>query len=129
MLPGKVTRAEWHQSFSLDETYKFKTPTAKTIPALNNDLKFFLLQPSVRARSYLDRVLEELTLILLCPTFHYAVWTGHWLVRVSLWLTNSPSLAGYWKFNTSLQEIADFRDRLESLLQWALVGAVTGNKW
>ena len=42
MLPGEVTRAEWHQSFSLDEIYKFKTPTAKTIPALNNNLKFFL---------------------------------------------------------------------------------------
>ena len=44
MLPGEVTRAEWHQLFSLDEIYKFETPTAKTIPALNNDLKFFLLQ-------------------------------------------------------------------------------------
>ncbi len=43
MLPGEVTRAEWHQSFLLDEIYKFETPTAKTIPALNNDLKFFLL--------------------------------------------------------------------------------------
>ena len=42
MLPGEVTRAEWHQSFSLDEIYKFETPTAKTIPALNNNLKFFL---------------------------------------------------------------------------------------
>ena len=42
ILPGKVTRAEWHYSFSLDETYKFETPTAKTIPALNNNLKFFL---------------------------------------------------------------------------------------
>ena len=43
MLPREVTRAEWHQSFSFDEIYKFKTPTFKTIPALNNDLKFFLL--------------------------------------------------------------------------------------
>ena len=41
MLPRKVTRAEWHQSFSLDEIYKFETPTAKTISALNNNLKFF----------------------------------------------------------------------------------------
>ena len=32
--PGK-----WHQLFSLDEICKFETPTAKTIPALNNDLK------------------------------------------------------------------------------------------
>ena len=44
MLPGSPCRAEWHQSFSLDEIYKFETPTPKTIPALNNDLKFFLLQ-------------------------------------------------------------------------------------
>ena len=42
ILPGEVTWAEWHQSFSLDEIYKFETPTAKTIPALNNNLKFFL---------------------------------------------------------------------------------------
>ena len=35
-------RSEWHQSFSLDEVYKFVTPTAKTIPALNNNLKFSL---------------------------------------------------------------------------------------
>ena len=37
MLPGEVTQAEWHQSFSLAEIYKFET-----IPALNNNLKFFL---------------------------------------------------------------------------------------
>ena len=41
---GGGARAEWHRSFSLDEMYNFKTPTAKTIPALNNGLKFFLLQ-------------------------------------------------------------------------------------
>ena len=56
-------------------------------------------------------------------------WTDHKLVRVSLRLVNRPSLAGYWKFNTSLLEIWDFRDRLESLIQRALVGAVTGNRW
>ena len=39
MLPGEVTQEEWHQSFSLDEIYKFETPTAQT----SNDLKFFLL--------------------------------------------------------------------------------------
>ena len=43
ILPGEVTWAEWHWSFSLDEICKSKTPTAKTIPALNNDLKLFLL--------------------------------------------------------------------------------------
>ena len=56
-------------------------------------------------------------------------WTDHKLVRVSLRLANRPSLAGYWKFNTSLLEIRDFRDRLKSLIQQALVGAVTGNRW
>ena len=64
-----------------------------------------------------------------CPTFHFIAWTGHKLVRVSLRLANRPSLAGYWKFNTSLLEIRDFRDRLESLIQRALVGAVTENRW
>ena len=56
-------------------------------------------------------------------------WTDHKLVKVSLRLANRPSLAGYWKFNTSLVEILDFQDRLESLIKRALVGAVTGNRW
>ena len=56
-------------------------------------------------------------------------WTDHKLVRVSLRLANRLSLAGYWKFNTSLLEIRDFRERLESLIKRALVGAFTGNRW
>ena len=44
MLPGEVNRAEWHQLFSLDEICKFESPTAQIILALNNDLKYFLLQ-------------------------------------------------------------------------------------
>ena len=44
-------------------------------------------------------------------------------------LANRPSLAGYWKINTSLLEIRDFRDRLEPLIKRALVGVVTGNRW
>ena len=56
-------------------------------------------------------------------------WTEHKLIKVSLRLANRPSLAGYWKFNTSLQEIPDFRDRLESLIKRALVGAVTMIRW
>ena len=56
-------------------------------------------------------------------------WTDHKLIRVSLRLANRPILAGYWKFNTSLLEIRDFRDRLESLIKRELVGAVTGNRW
>ena len=61
--------------------------------------------------------------------FHDTAWTNHRLVRVSLRLVNRPSLASYWKFNTSLLEIWDFRDQLESLVQPAFVGTVTGNKW
>ena len=63
-----------------------------------------------------------------CPTFLYVARTDHRLLRVSQRQANRASLAGYKKFNTSLQEIQDFWDRLESLVQRALVGAVTGNK-
>ena len=87
--------------------------------------------PSAKVASYLDRVLVRRADIdfVSCPTFHLIACTDHKLVRVSLRLANRPSLAGYWKFNTSLLEIRDFRDRLESLIQRALVGAVTGNRW
>ena len=87
--------------------------------------------PSAKVGSYLDRVLVRRADIdfVSCPTFHLIAWTDHKLIRVSLRLANRPSLAGYWKFNTSLLEIRDFRDRLESLIQRALVGVVTGNRW
>ena len=87
--------------------------------------------PSAKIGSYLDRVLVRRadTDFVSCPTFHLMTWTDHKLIRVSLRLANRPSLAGYWKFNTSLLEIRDFRDRLESLIKRALVGAVTGNRW
>ena len=87
--------------------------------------------PSAKVGSYLDRVLVRRADIdfVSCPTFHLIAWTDHKRIRVSLRLANRPSLAGYWKFNTSLLEIRDFRDRLESLIQWALMGAVTGNRW
>ena len=86
---------------------------------------------SAKVVSYLDRVLVRRAYIdfVSCPTFHLIAWTDHKLIRVSLRLANRPSLAGYWKFNTSLLEIRDFRDRLESLIHRALVGAVTGNRW
>ena len=84
--------------------------------------------PSVRARSYLDSVLEELTDVT-CPTFHYVGQTHHRLVRVSLRFAKRPSLAGYWKLNASLLEIRDFQDRLESLIHWVLIGAFTSNIW
>ena len=66
--------------------------------------------------------------LVTCPTFHWLGQTDHKLVRVSLRLANRPSLASYWKFNTSLREIWDFRVRLENLIQRTLVGAVIGNK-
>ena len=77
--------------------------------------------------SYLDRVLVRIadSDFVCCPTFHLIAWTDHELVRVSLRLANRPNLAGYWKFNTSLLGI---RDQLESLIKWALEGAVTGNR-
>ena len=86
--------------------------------------------PSAKVGSYLDKVFVRRADIdfVSCPTFHLIVWTDHKLVRVSLRLANRPSLAGYWKFNTSLLEIRDFWDRLESLIKRVLVGAVTGNR-
>ena len=56
-------------------------------------------------------------------------WTDPKLVRVSLRFANRPSLAGYWKFKTSLLEIRNFQLQLESLIKRPLVGAVTGNRW
>ena len=85
--------------------------------------------PSVRTRSYQDSAFARSadTYFVKCPTFHYVAQTDHRRVRVSLRLADRPSLVGYWKFNTSLLEIRDFWDQLESLVQPALVGAVTGN--
>ena len=59
--------------------------------------------PSVRARSYLDRVLVRRadTDFVTGHTFLYVTHTDHRLVRVSLRLADRSSLAGYWKFNTS----------------------------
>ena len=87
--------------------------------------------PSAKVGFYLDRVLVRRADIdfVCCPTFHLIAWTHHKLARVSLRLADRPSLAGYWKFNTSLLEIRDFWDWLESLIKWALEGAVTGNRW
>ena len=87
--------------------------------------------PSAKVGSYSDRVLVRRGDIdfVSCPTFHLIAWTDHKHVRVSLQLANRPSLAGYCMFNTYLLEIRDFRDRLESLIKRAFVGAVTGNRW
>ena len=64
-----------------------------------------------------------------CPTFHCVAQTDHRFVRVSRRLANTLSLVSYSKLNTSLLEIREFRDQLESQVQRALVGAVTESKW
>ena len=117
-LAGLMTRHDLVDRFRLDH------PGREMWTGLDSS-------PSAKVGSYLDRVLVRRADIdfVSCPTFHLIAWTDHKLVRVSLRLANRPSLAGYWKFNTSLLEIRDFRDRLESLIQRALVGAVTGNRW
>ena len=61
-----------------------------------------------------------------CPTFHWLGLTDHKLVRVSRWLANRPGLAYNWKFNTSLLEIRDFEEQLETLIQRAQSG---GGYW
>ena len=87
--------------------------------------------PSAKVGSYLDRlsVRRADSDFVSCPMFHLIARTDHKLVRASLRLANRPSLAGYWKFNISLLEIRDFRERLKSLIKWALMGVVTGNRW
>ena len=90
------------------------------------DRKFTLRPESVLPGQSVRRADSDL---VTCPTFHWLGRTDHKLVRVSVRLANRPSLAGYWKFNTSLLEIWDFQRRLENLIQRALVGTVTGNKW
>ena len=87
--------------------------------------------PSAKVGSYWDRVLVRRADLdfVSCPTFHLIAWTHHKLFRVSLRLANRPSLAGYWKFNTSLLEIRDFQERLESLIKREFVGVVTRNRW
>ena len=74
-------------------------------------------------RSYLDKVLIRSTDIefVSCPTFHCVGLANHKLVLVSAHLGNRPRLVGYWKFNTSFLEIQVFRDRLEYLIQRALM--------
>ena len=86
--------------------------------------------PSGQVWSYLDRVLVSRadSDLVTCHTFYWLGRSDHKLVRVSLRLANRPSLASYWKFNTSLLEIWDFWMRLENLIQRALVGVVIGNK-
>ena len=63
--------------------------------------------PSGQIQSHLERVLVRRadSDLVACPTFHWLGRTDHKLVRVSLRLANRPSLASYWKFNTSLLEI------------------------
>ena len=52
-------------------------------------------------------------------TFHFIGQTDYRFVRVSLRLAKRLHLAAYRKFST-LPEIRDYRDRLESPIQWSL---------
>ena len=89
--------------------------------------RYFALWPdSVLSRQSVRRADSD---FVTCLTFHYVGQTDHKHVKASLQLANRHSLVGYWKFNTSLLEIGNFRLRLETLIQRALVGTVTGNKW
>ena len=67
--------------------------------------------PSGQVRMYLDRVIFRRADadFVSFPTFHWIRLPDHKHGRVSLRLVNRPSLASYWKFNTSLLEIRDFR--------------------
>ena len=65
-VPGRIASV-----ILIDEMYNFKTTTAKTIPVLNNGLKFFLLQsqhlvystvhrrPNICAASFLSIILTS----------------------------------------------------------------------
>ena len=87
--------------------------------------------PSGQILTYLDKmfVRRANSDFVICPMFHWIGQTDHKLFRASLQLANRPSLAGYWKFNTFLLEIQNFREGLSTLIQWVPMGSVTGNKW
>ena len=86
--------------------------------------------PSRQIQSDLDSIsLKSRQWFVTWTTFHWIEQTDRKLVRVSQQLVNRPRLASYWKFNISLLDIGDFQERLETLIQQALEGAVTGNKW
>ena len=61
--------------------------------------------------------------------FHWVGQTDRRFVRISLRFSNRPSQAGYWKFNTSVQEIWEFLFWLDNLIQRVPMGAATRNKW
>ena len=83
---------------------------------------------STRVGSYLGRALVRRadSNFVSFPTFQLLGLKDHKLVRATLCLANRPSLAGYWKFNTTFLEIRDFWERLESLNKLGLVGTVIG---
>ena len=87
--------------------------------------------PSVQLQSYLDRMLVRRVEVdfFSCPKFHWLGYTDHKMLTIRMQLGDRPRSASYWKFNASLLDKKDFRDQLTGLIQRALVGAVTGNKW
>ena len=66
---------------------------------------------------YVPYVIAETLFLLTVGAVPGRSETDHRFVWASLRLAHRPSLAGNWKFNNSLLEIRDFRDRLEKLIQ------------
>lgn len=78
----------------------------------------------VQISRYIDRVLVR-RVNLGCPNFHSIIYSDHTLVRLRINLYKAkPKMAEYWKFNTSLLNVKDFRDQLLLTMQRELTGFV-----
>ena len=109
----------------LVDRYRHEHPKTKVWTWTNSNTEV------VTNRSYLDRFLVRRADVdfLSCPSFEWVGQSDHKLVMARLRISKTPKLDSYWKFNSSLLKIRDFRDKLEELIQKNLVGAVTGSRW
>ena len=82
-------------------------------------------------KSYLDRLLVRRVDVdfISCPTFHWLGHSDHKLLLARMQLGDRARRASHWKFNVSLLERQDFRDKLEGLVQKELVGSIVSNRW
>ena len=82
-------------------------------------------------KSYIDRLLVRRVDadFIACPTFHLLGHSDHKLLLARMQLGDRSRRASHWKFNVSLLERQDFRDKLEGLIQKELVGTILGNRW
>ena len=87
---------DFFTEFDLIDWYRLDHPGREMWTWIGNS-------PSGQVRSYLDKVLVRRadSDLVTCPMFYWLGRTDHKLVRVSLRFVNRPSLASYWKFNTS----------------------------